>query len=52
MSKRIIQLVKGLLMLLSDKEYNKNFFVKFISELPLPEDYAQQELRTIVNIFV
>ncbi|XP_014213308.1 nuclear pore complex protein Nup98-Nup96 isoform X2 [Copidosoma floridanum] len=51
MSKRILQLAKGLLMS-SSEEDNSNFFIQFVSQLPLPEDYAQQELRSVINGFV
>lgn len=52
MAKRTLQLATSLLMLQSKEDNASGFLVQLISQLPLPEDYAQQELRPIINICV
>ncbi|CAB0032392.1 unnamed protein product [Trichogramma brassicae] len=52
MAKRTLQLVRGLIILQSDNRNSDSLLVDLISQLPLPEDYVQQELRPIVNICI
>ncbi|XP_011505770.1 PREDICTED: nuclear pore complex protein Nup98-Nup96 [Ceratosolen solmsi marchali] len=50
MAKRTLQLARSLLILQSNEDNTSNFFVNLISQLPLPEDYVQQELRPFISI--
>ena len=50
MAKRTLQLARGLLMCQLKEESFNDLLVQLISQLPLPEDYTQQELRPIINI--
>ncbi|XP_043467804.1 nuclear pore complex protein Nup98-Nup96 [Leptopilina heterotoma] len=51
-AKRTLQLARSLLMLQSnDSKLTGKVLVHLISQLPLPEDYTQQELRPIINIY-
>ncbi|XP_033229340.1 nuclear pore complex protein Nup98-Nup96-like [Belonocnema kinseyi] len=50
-AKRTLQLARSLLMLQSnDNKITGRVLVHLISQLPLPEDYAQQELRPLINM--
>ena len=50
-AKRTLQLARSLLMLQStDSLMTSKVLIHLVSELPLPEDYAQQELRPIINM--
>ncbi|XP_014482996.1 PREDICTED: nuclear pore complex protein Nup98-Nup96 isoform X2 [Dinoponera quadriceps] len=52
-AKRTLHLARNLLMLQkNDSRSVTKLLVRLISQLPLPEDYAQQELRPIVNMRV
>ncbi|XP_032667417.1 nuclear pore complex protein Nup98-Nup96 isoform X2 [Odontomachus brunneus] len=52
-AKRTLHLVRNLLILQkNDSRSVSKLLVRLISQLPLPEDYAQQELRPIVNMRV
>ncbi|KAK0182886.1 hypothetical protein PV327_000973 [Microctonus hyperodae] len=52
-AKRTLHLARSLLLLQSDEEKSKaSVLIHLISQLPLPEDYAQQELRPIVKMCV
>ncbi|XP_033208238.1 nuclear pore complex protein Nup98-Nup96-like isoform X2 [Belonocnema kinseyi] len=49
-AKRTLQLAKSMLMLQStDSLITGKALIQLVSQLPLPEDYAQQELRPIIN---
>lgn len=50
-AKRTLHLARNLL-LLQKNERRSELLVRLISQLPLPEDYAQQELRPVVNMRV
>ncbi|XP_051164466.1 nuclear pore complex protein Nup98-Nup96 [Leptopilina boulardi] len=51
-AKRTLQLARSLLMLQSnDIKLTGKVLVHLISQLPLPEDYTQQELRPIINMY-
>ncbi|XP_034945165.1 nuclear pore complex protein Nup98-Nup96 [Chelonus insularis] len=50
-AKRTIHLAKGILLLQPHEEKSAaKVIARLVSQLPLPEDYAQQELRPIVNM--
>ncbi|XP_050452741.1 nuclear pore complex protein Nup98-Nup96 [Cataglyphis hispanica] len=52
-AKRTLHLARNLLLLQkNEKKSVTKLLVRLISQLPLPEDYAQQELRPIVNMRV
>ncbi|XP_066587580.1 nuclear pore complex protein Nup98-Nup96 isoform X2 [Prorops nasuta] len=52
-AKRTLHLAKSLLKLQSNEAVSTTVILtQLISQLPLPEDYAQQELRPIVNMCV
>lgn len=52
-AKRTLHLARNLLLLQkNEKRSVTKLLVRLISQLPLPEDYAQQELRPIVNMRV
>ncbi|XP_011153337.1 nuclear pore complex protein Nup98-Nup96 isoform X2 [Harpegnathos saltator] len=52
-AKRTLHLARNLLVLQkNDSRSVTKLLVRLISQLPLPEDYAQQELRPIVNMRV
>jgi hypothetical protein len=51
MAKRTLHLVRSLLILQSNEDNTSDFLVSLISQLPLPEDYIQQELRPIISIY-
>lgn len=52
-AKRTLHLARNLLLLQkNDSRSVTKLLVRLISQLPLPEDYAQQELRPIVNMRV
>lgn len=48
-AKRTLHLAKSLLQ---SNENKSTVILQLVSHLPLPEDYAQQELRPIVNMRV
>jgi len=49
-AKRTLHLAKNMLLLQKNEQRSiTKLLVRLISQLPLPEDYAQQELRPIVN---
>ncbi|EZA58163.1 hypothetical protein DMN91_011854 [Ooceraea biroi] len=52
-AKRTLHLARNLLLLQrNEKTSVTKLLIRMISQLPLPEDYAQQELRPIVNMRV
>ncbi|XP_012217704.1 nuclear pore complex protein Nup98-Nup96 isoform X3 [Linepithema humile] len=52
-AKRTLHLTRNLMLLeKNEKKSVTKLLVRLISQLPLPEDYAQQELRPIVNMRV
>ncbi|XP_012280499.1 nuclear pore complex protein Nup98-Nup96 [Orussus abietinus] len=52
-AKRTLHLVKSLSLLLSkDGKYTAKTLLCLVAQLPLPEDYTQQELRPLLNICV
>ncbi|XP_025995170.1 nuclear pore complex protein Nup98-Nup96 isoform X2 [Solenopsis invicta] len=52
-AKRTLHLARNLLLLQKNEQRSvTKLLVRLISQLPLPEDYAQQELRPIVNMRV
>ncbi|XP_011861839.1 PREDICTED: nuclear pore complex protein Nup98-Nup96 isoform X3 [Vollenhovia emeryi] len=52
-AKRTLHLTRNMLLLQKNEEQSvTKLLVRLISQLPLPEDYAQQELRPIVNVRV
>ncbi|XP_032457779.1 nuclear pore complex protein Nup98-Nup96 isoform X2 [Nasonia vitripennis] len=52
MSKRTLQLARSLCMIKHNEKDASSFLIHLISQLPFPEDYAQQELRPIINFCV
>lgn len=48
-AKRTIHLARNLLQL---NESKSTSIYQLVSQLPLPEDYAQQELRFVINMCV
>lgn len=52
-AKRTLHLARSLLMLQSHEDISiARVLVQLVSQLPLPEDYAQQELRPILNMCI
>lgn len=52
-AKRTLHLARNMLLLQKNEQRSvTKLLVRLISQLPLPEDYAQQELRPIVNMHV
>ncbi|KYQ46936.1 Nuclear pore complex protein Nup98-Nup96, partial [Trachymyrmex zeteki] len=52
-AKRTLHLAKNMLLLQKNEQRSvTKLLIRLISQLPLPEDYAQQELRPIVNMRV
>ncbi|KYM75978.1 Nuclear pore complex protein Nup98-Nup96 [Atta colombica] len=52
-AKRTLHLARNMLLLQKNEQRSvTKLLVRLISQLPLPEDYAQQELRPIVNMRV
>ncbi|XP_036147663.1 nuclear pore complex protein Nup98-Nup96 isoform X2 [Monomorium pharaonis] len=52
-AKRTLHLARNMLLLQENEQRSiTKLLVRLISQLPLPEDYAQQELRPIVNMRV
>lgn len=51
-AKKTLQLAKSLLILQStDSLITGKALIQLVSQLPLPDDYAQQELRPIINMY-
>lgn len=52
-AKRTLHVAKNLLILQANENTSMlKVLVYLITQLPLPEDYAQQELRPIINMCV
>ncbi|XP_058793948.1 nuclear pore complex protein Nup98-Nup96 [Phymastichus coffea] len=49
MAKRTLQLARSVLLLQPGENNANELLIYLINKLPLPEDYAQQELRPIMN---